>query len=143
MQRAWFTGVGSALLALVPLSVPAAKEPLYMLSALPFFYGFTALALTAPDYTPPRYQRVDRAAAKFSLLLAGAIAVYWLVDAFLAQPDARLPLILHLAHVALWTAPSFRVLARKPVKPVLAACALISLALALALLFASPQPFDI
>lgn len=143
LQRAWFTGVGSALLALVPLSVPAAKEPLYMTSALPFFYGFAALAITAPDYTPTRYLRVDRAAAKFSLLLAGALFVYWLVDAALAQPDARLPLILHVAHVALWTAPSFRVLARKPVKPVLAACALISLAISLSLLATSPLPFDI
>ena len=142
LQRAWFTGVGFALLALVPLSVPAGKEPLYMLPALPFLYGFVALTITAPDYTPARYARVDRASAKFSLLIAALLIAYWAVGAAGAQGGARLVPLLHLAHVALWTAPSFRVLSQKPVKPVLAACALLSLGLAVALLCASPVAFD-
>ncbi|HEX6240370.1 MAG TPA: glycosyltransferase family 2 protein [Polyangiales bacterium] len=142
LQRAWFTGVGFALLALVPLSVPAGKEPLYMLPALPFLYGFVALAITAPDYTPARFSRIDRAAAKFSLLLAALLLAYWAVALGGAAHYARLAPLLHLAHVALWTAPSFRVLRQRPVKPVLAGCALVSLALAITLLCASPGPFD-
>jgi hypothetical protein len=81
-------------------------------------------------------------AAKVSLLLPALLAAYWLAAAYLAQPGVRLPLFLHLAHIALWTAPSFRVLQRKPIKPVVVGCALISMALALTLLWASPIAFD-
>ncbi len=133
LQRAWFAAVAFALLGLVPLSVPAWKEPLYMTPALPFLYGFAALCLVAPDYTPPRYARIDLASAKFSLVLAGALLIALFARVLGAPTGSGLPLLLQCAHVAIWTVPSFRVLARKPVKPAIVACALASLALSLAL----------
>jgi hypothetical protein len=136
LQRAWFAGVGFALLGLVPLSVPAAKEPLYMAPALPFFYGFAALCLIAPDYTPARYLRIDRAAAKFSIAIACALVIASLSRVLAAHTEAVLLSLLHCAHVAIWTVPSFRVLQQKPVKPAIVACALLSLIVALAWLAA-------
>jgi dolichol-phosphate mannosyltransferase len=134
LSRAWFAGVGFALLGLVPLSVPAAKEPLYMAPALPFLYGFAALSMIAPDYTPPRYARVDRGSAKFSLAIACVLLLASIVRVLGAHTEPTLLLLLHCAHVAIWTVPSFRVLAHKPIKPAIAACAFASLALSFALL---------
>lgn len=131
LQRAWFAGVSFALLSLVPLSVPAAKEPLYMAPVLPFFYGFAALAVAAPDHTPARYVRVDRSAARFSLLIALVIVGYWLWAGAL-EASLRGPAILHVAHTALWTVPSFRVLRGKSTRTALGACAAVSLLLAVA-----------
>jgi dolichol-phosphate mannosyltransferase len=134
LQRAWFAAVAFALLGLVPLSVPAAKEPLYMAPALPFLYGFAALCLVAPDYTPARYARVDRASAKLSIAIACTLMIVSLVRVLGAHTEPTLLLLLHCAHVAIWTVPSFRVLQHKPIKPVIVGCAFVSLLLAFALL---------
>jgi hypothetical protein len=134
LQRAWFCGVGFALLGLVPLSVPAAKEPLYLTPALPFLYGFAALCLIAPDYTPVRHARVDRGAAKFSLVLASALLFATVVRVLYAHTEPTLLLVLHCAHVAIWTVPSFRVLRHEPIKPAIVLCALASLLVSFALL---------
>ena len=129
LQKAWFSATGFALLAFVPLSVPAAKEPLYMAPVLPFFYAFAGLALTSPEHTPARYARVDRAAAKLSLVIAGGLAIYWAIVALSAR-GAALPAMLHLAHITVWTAPSFSVLREKPVNRAILPCALTSILLA-------------
>jgi dolichol-phosphate mannosyltransferase len=134
LQRAWFAAVTFALLGLVPLSVPAAKEPLYMAPALPFLYGFAALCLIAPDYTPPRHARVDRASAKFSIAIALALVVAAIARVLAAHTASALVPLLHCAHVAIWTVPSFRVVRHKPIKPAIAGCAFASLCIALALL---------
>ena len=123
------------MLGLVPLSVPAAKEPLYMAPALPFVYGFAALCLIGPDYTPTRYVRVDRAAAKFSLAVAFALLFASLARVLGAHTESTLPLVLHCAHIAIWTVPSFRVLQHRPIKPAIVACALASLLVSFALLW--------
>jgi uncharacterized membrane protein SirB2 len=139
LQKAWFAAAGFALLAIVPLSVPAAKEPLYLAPVLPFFYAFAGLALTSPEHTPARHARVDRGAAKLSLLVAAGLGMYWAIAALSARGAALPPALLHLAHILVWTAPSFSVLRNRPVNRVILPCALISLVLA-ALLAATGSP---
>jgi len=142
LQKAWFSATGFALLAIVPLSVPAAKEPLYLAPVLPFFYAFAGLALSSPEHTPARHARVDRAAAKLSLWLAAGLALHWVIVALSAPGAALPPAILHLAHIALWTAPSFSVLREKPVNRVVLPCALASVLLSVLLTATGAAVFD-
>lgn len=128
LRRAFFAASVFALLGLVPLSVPVAKEPLYMAPVLPFFYALVALCLVAPDRTPPRYERVNLGAARLSLALALILALPWFWSAaFSARP--AIAIAVALAHVVVWSIPSLRVLARRSVGPTILPCALASLAL--------------
>jgi hypothetical protein len=129
-----------ALLGLVPLSVPVAKEPLYMAPVLPFFYALVALALVAPDRTPARYARVNRGAARASLVVALALAVPWLARAlFGALPAAAIAL--PLVQIAIWMVPSLRVLRARSVAPTIVPCALGCLLLTGAVALASSLGF--
>ena len=128
-RRALATAILGALLGLIPLSVPVAKEPLYMAPVLPFFYALVALALVAPDRTPERYARVNRGAAQVSLTIAALVAMSWLTDVLLG-PRTLLAVLLPLLQVAIWTAPSLCVLARRSVAPSVLPCALASLLIA-------------
>jgi hypothetical protein len=130
-----------ALLAIVPLSVPAAKEPLYMAPVLPVLYAFAGLALSAPEHTPARYVRVDRAAAKLSLFLAAGLVGSWLIVAVGGQGTARISAILHLTHVAIWTAPSFSVLREQPINRAVLPCSLASILLAVLLTLSGSAAF--
>jgi dolichol-phosphate mannosyltransferase len=128
-RGATYAAIMGALLALVPLSVPAAKEPLYMAPVLPFLYALVALSLVAPDRAPPRYANVNRGAAQVSLVLAGALTFGWLWAAlFQAVPAAAVAL--PLAQIALWCAPSARALAGRSVAATILPCAVGSLLLA-------------
>jgi dolichol-phosphate mannosyltransferase len=127
-RQAWLLAVFGAFLAMIPLSIPASKEPLYMAPVLPFAYGFAGLAMIAPDRAPPLYRRVNMGAARLSLSIAGVLALGWIVSAVVAGPS--LNVALHLAHIGIWCVPSARVLVRKPVAQSVAPCALASFALA-------------
>jgi hypothetical protein len=136
LRRSFFAASVFALLALVPLSVPVAKEPLYMAPVLPFFYGLVALSLVAVDRTPPRYTRVNRGAAKLALAITAALLVACVFRAAAAQtPHVAL---LAGASALIWSVPSLRVLAQRSVGPTILPCALASLALSAYALLASP-----
>jgi hypothetical protein len=128
-RGATYAAIVGALLALVPLSVPAAKEPLYMAPVLPFLYALVALSLVAPDRAPPRYRRVNRGAAQLSLFLAGLLAIGWVARA-LFQALPAVAVALPLAQIALWCAPSLRALAGRSVAATILPCAVGSLLLA-------------
>ena len=137
LRRSFFAASTFALLSLVPLSVPVAKEPLYMAPVLPFFYALVALSLVAVDRTPPRYARVNRGAAKFALAITAALVVACVFRATTAQTP-------HAALVAsggalIWSVPSLRVLAGRSVGPTILPCALASLALSAYALLAPPS----
>jgi dolichol-phosphate mannosyltransferase len=127
-RTAMYAAIVGALLALVPLSVPVAKEPLYMAPVLPFLYALVALSLVAPDRAPPRYRRVNRGAAQLSLFVAALLAVGWLGSAlFHALPAATVAV--PLAQVALWCVPGLRALAGRSVAATILPCAVGSLLL--------------
>jgi hypothetical protein len=137
LRRSFFVASAFALLALVPLSVPVAKEPLYMAPVLPFFYALAALSLVAVDRTPARYMRVNRGAAKLALTLAAALAtaaVWRVLDA--QQPTGEA--LVSLAAVLIWTVPSVRVLSRRSVGPTILPCALASIGVSACALLARP-----
>jgi dolichol-phosphate mannosyltransferase len=138
LRRAFFVGSSFALLGLVPLSVPVAKEPLYMLPVLPFFYGLVAHSLCALDRTPSRYVRVNVGAARASLAVAGlvALATFWSRMAEPTQP--LLVSLLSVGSVLVWCTPSLRVLSRRSVGSTIVPCALASIALASGALLARP-----
>jgi dolichol-phosphate mannosyltransferase len=139
-RRAVVAAIVGALLALVPLSVPIAKEPLYMAPVLPFFYALVAFALVALDRTPPRYERVNHGAARVSLGLALLLGLCWVAGAlFAALPAASVAL--PLAQIVLWTVPSLRVLSRRSVAPLVLPCALGSLLLTAITALVSPLGF--
>lgn len=127
-RAAIYAAIVGALLALVPLSVPAGKEPLYMAPVLPFLYALVALSLVAPDRAPSRYQRVNRGAAQLSLVTAAVLATGWLLSAlFRAQP--AMAVALPLLQIALWCAPSLRVLSGRSATATILPCAIGSLLL--------------
>lgn len=136
-RRALCAAVVGALLALVPLSVPVAKEPLYMAPVVPFLFVLVSLALVAPDRTPPRYLRVQRGAARLSCLLAVGLAAYWVLMGVLGTLPALLVLVA-LGQVMVWTVPSLRVLTQRSVAPSILPCALASLVLTAVSALASP-----
>ena len=138
-RRAFAGAVLGALLALVPLSIPVAKEPLYMAPALPFAYSLAGLALLAPDRLPPHYRRVNRIAARTSLTLAGLLVVGWIGFVFFRERSPLWGSALHAAHVCVWSVPSLRVLSRKAVAPCVVPCALTSFVLAAVLTLAGPR----
>lgn len=137
-RRAFGVATFAALLALIPLSIPVAKEPLYMAPVLPFVYALAGLTLTAPDRLPPHYARVNRGAARFSLMLAALLVGTWLLVLAL-KPQSFPQALGHIAHIALWTWPSMRVLQGKLVAPSIAPCALTSFALAAILTLWGPR----
>ncbi|MFT3928110.1 MAG: glycosyltransferase family 2 protein [Myxococcales bacterium] len=137
-RRAFGAATFAAVLALIPLSIPIAKEPLYMAPVLPFVYALAGLTLVAPDRLPLHYARVNRGAARFSLAVAGLLLTTWLVALLLRR--AELPEALgHAAHVVVWTLPSLRVLRDKPVAPIITPCALASFALAAVVTLSGPR----
>lgn len=139
-RGAFFAAIVGALLGLVPLSVPVAKEPLYMLPVLPFFYALVGLTLVAIDRAPPRHARVNRGAAQVSLMVAFTCAIAWIAHAlFQALPAASVAL--PLVQIAIWSIPGLRVLARRSVAPTILPCALGSLLLTAWSLFRSPLGF--
>lgn len=105
-ERAWIAASLGALGALVPLSVPAYKEPLYLLPALPFVYLLAALCVVAPDLTPESKRRVDQGAARASLTAAAALALSWLALGLLDRTLSGANVALHIGHVLAWTLPS-------------------------------------
>lgn len=136
-RRAMTAAIVGALLALVPLSVPIAKEPLYMAPVVPFLYVLVALALVAPDRTPPRYERINRGAARFSLVFAAGLTAFWVLSGLWeATPAARVAL--PLLQIAIWSVPSVCVLRGRVVSPVILPCALASLVVTAASALTSP-----
>ncbi|MET0343273.1 MAG: glycosyltransferase [Polyangiales bacterium] len=140
LRAALSAGVFGALVALVPLSVPVAKEPLYMLPVLPFLYALVALTAVAPDRVPPRYMRVNTGAARASLVVAAGAALPWIASALLEAPPV-VTVALPIVHIAIWTVPSLRVLAHRSVSPTILPCAASSLLLTLVSGVASPLGF--
>jgi len=137
-RRAFGAATFAAVLALVPLSIPVAKEPLYMAPMLPFVYALAGLTTVAPDRLPAHYSRVNRGAARFSLGVAAALLATWLL-ALAVQRVSMLEALGHAAHVLIWTLPSLRVLRGKRVAPVIAPCAAASFALAALVTLCGPR----
>ena len=83
----------SACLGLVFLSIPASKEPLYLLTVLPFVYGVAALSVIALVYDDKRYRYVDAATARTialaALLIALLAAALWGLGAQLFSAHPR------------------------------------------------------
>jgi hypothetical protein len=127
-RRALCAAIVGALLALVPLSVPIAKEPLYMVPVVPFLYVLVALSLVAPDRTPARYERINRGAAQVSIVFAAGLMAFWLLSGLWRAAPA-LPIALALLQIAIWSVPSVCVLRGRSVAPAILPCVLASLAL--------------
>jgi dolichol-phosphate mannosyltransferase len=133
-EGALYAAVLGALAGLVPLSVPAVKEPLYMLPLVPFLYVLAALAVVAPDRVPARLWRVNRGAARASLLAAALLAAgHVLAFTYAAsEPDGPATLLMRLAIVGAWTLPSVAVLRGRSAAPWVPAASFASLGLAAA-----------
>jgi hypothetical protein len=127
-RRAIFVALIGALLAIVPLSVPASKEPLYLLPVLPFLYLLAGLSLSAPEHEPPRYARVNRAAAKASLVLAGCLVLGFVLG-FLVDPRSPWATLVRAGHVVAWSLPSVAALRGRRATSMLLFSACMSLAL--------------
>jgi hypothetical protein len=138
-RRAFSAAVFASLLALIPLSIPAAKEPLYMAPVLPFVYAFAALCLIAPDRTPRPYLRVNRGAARFALSVAALVILGNLLSALVEGERAWLELGARLSHACIWSVPSFRVLRGKDVGPSVVPCALGSFVISVLLTSLGPR----
>lgn len=128
-KRAFSAAVFAALLALIPLSIPAAQNPLYMAPMLAFIYMLTALSLVSSQNLPHHYRRVNRSAARFSLAVAAALCVGWSISA-VCNLTVWSSALGHLAHIAVWSVPSVWMLREKPLIPTLLPCAVTSFALA-------------
>jgi hypothetical protein len=68
---------GSAL-AIVVLSVPLVKEPLYLLATLPLLYALAGSALSELDADPPKHGPGNRTLAQLAGVLAALLAFVWL-----------------------------------------------------------------
>lgn len=64
-----------ALLSLVPLSVPAVKEPLYALAVAPFGYLLAGSALAELATDAPTYRSVDNMGVRVAIVVAAVSAV--------------------------------------------------------------------
>jgi hypothetical protein len=137
--RAFAAAVVGAVLALVPLSIPADKDPLHMAPVLPFVYGLAGLTVISPDYTPSNRRRVDRAAARASLVLAALFGAGFVIEALWGEGLSAFELAVHVGHITVWCVPSLRVLQRKSVSPLLLPCALTSFGLAALLTLGAPR----
>jgi hypothetical protein len=127
-RRAIFAALIGALVAIVPLSVPASKEPLYLLPVLPFLYLLAGLSLSAPEHEPLRYARVNRGAARASLVLAALLVLGIVLNALFDKATLWLVLV-RVGHVAAWSLPSVATLRGQRATSMLVPAALISLAL--------------
>jgi dolichol-phosphate mannosyltransferase len=81
LAMAFGAGAGVVL-----LSVPAAKEPLYVLSVQPLLYALAATALAEVEHDDPRH-RIPNAAAAYA---ASAVALLATLGSFLFALDVRL-----------------------------------------------------
>jgi dolichol-phosphate mannosyltransferase len=68
---------GSAL-AIVVLSVPLVKEPLYLLATLPLLYALAGTALSELEADPPKHGPGNRTIAQVAGVLAALLAFGWL-----------------------------------------------------------------
>ena len=127
-RRAIFAALIGALAALVPLSVPASKEPLYLLPVLPFLYLLAGLSLSAPEHEPVRFARVHRGAARASLFVAALLAA-GIVLRFVFAPAEPWLAVVRVGHVAAWCLPSLATLRGRPATSMLVPAALLSLLL--------------
>jgi hypothetical protein len=133
-KGALYAAVLGALAALVPLSVPAVKEPLYMLPFVPFLYVLAALVVVAPERVPARLWRVNQSAARASLMVAALLSAGHLLALVLGgQPSGAT--VLRIATVAIWTLPSIAVLRGQPLSRWLTVAGFITLTLAALQLF--------
>jgi hypothetical protein len=102
-----------ALLGLVALSVPAAKEPLYALPVVPLLYALAGTALAELEEDGPKHAPANRASVKAALTIA-ALSLLALGGSALAtgRPGPSY-LALHAAGMAAVAAVGFRWLARR------------------------------
>jgi dolichol-phosphate mannosyltransferase len=132
--------VAAALLSLVPLSVPAFKEPLYLTPALPFLYVLAGLSLAAGQEAPQRHQRVQQAAARAALVV-GAVLIAGGSAMAIAQPNLRTGAsLVRMATVLVWMLPAAFRLMNKRTELAFALSVALSLALGCVELFALPSP---
>jgi len=137
LGRAWLAASLGALGALVPLSVPVYKEPLYMLPVVPFVVLLAGLCLMAPDRAPARSQRVNEAAARVSIGCALVLSAGWITALLVDREQTTLSTALHIGHVLCWTLPSWSLLRWGASARAIAPAAFLSLGLtALGLAFA-------
>jgi dolichol-phosphate mannosyltransferase len=120
-----------AVFGLVPLSVPAYKEPLYMLPLLPFVYMFAGLCVVAPDRAPPRHRRINRAAARAAIAVVALLCFAWGVGMLMFPATRSIATLLHLAHALVWTLPAVFVLRERRAIDALTPAAALSLGLTL------------
>ncbi len=130
-RRAWLAAGLGALSALVPLSVPIYKEPLYMLPALPFVYMLAGMCLVAPDLAPARNLRINQGAARVSIACALLLCGGWLATSILGggHEPRMMSVALHMGHVLVWTWPSVSLLRTGASARAIAPAAILSLAL--------------
>lgn len=127
-NTAFIFAVAAALLSLVPLSVPAFKEPLYLTPVLPFLYALAGLCLAASQETPQRHQRVQQVAAQIALVVA-AILIVGLGAMAIARSDFRTwPTLLRACTVLIWTLPALSRLTNKSSGGAIVGAAALSLA---------------
>jgi 4-amino-4-deoxy-L-arabinose transferase-like glycosyltransferase len=73
-----------AFVALVALSVPAYKDPRYVLATTPFFYAFAGLCISALGRSPAKLRPATVSVVRFSMLLAClaflAVLIAYLVE---------------------------------------------------------------
>ncbi len=129
MRRAWLAASLGALGALVPLSVPVYKEPLYMLPALPFVYLLAGMCVVAPDLAPARSVRINQGAARVSIGCALLLCAGWFVLGVVDRELSATHAALHIGHVLVWTWPSLSLLRTGASTKAIAPAAILSLAL--------------
>jgi dolichol-phosphate mannosyltransferase len=135
---AFLFAASAALLSLVPLSVPAFKEPLYLAPALPFLYALAGLCLAAAHRPPQRQQRVQQASAQASLVCAGLLGLGFAAFALVWPESRSWSTLLRIGTVFAWTLPALVYRAGKPALLGLLGAASASLVLSCIELFLIP-----
>jgi hypothetical protein len=106
-KRALVAIVFGALLALVVLSVPAVKERLYVLAAVPFLYVLAGLCLAALIEAPERYRAINRTAVRAGIVVAGLSIVLFGIFLLAGTAPTVLTPGYYAAHSAAMLAAAF------------------------------------
>ncbi len=102
-----------SLLGAIALSVPAFKEPLYVLSLAPLLYGAAALCLSAAWSTPKRYRRIRDASARVGITLAVVLSLAMLGGHVLGVVSRQF-VVTHAAGMAVSSLVGIALLRRQP-----------------------------
>jgi 4-amino-4-deoxy-L-arabinose transferase-like glycosyltransferase len=131
-----------ACLAVVLLSVPAVKEPLYLLPVLPPLYMLAAVSLAELERDPVKHRPANAAFVNAVVVIAAmSVVIVWITRAGDAPRVSVLYAVVHTLGVLACVAAGLFWIARKRIDaPLLAGCALALVGVTVARTFMPPDP---